>query len=104
MTRTEFKYIAETEGFDNAMSKLSETANTLHDEEILIDFVKSNLGEDVNYPLSSTNYPLAAHVLNGIVESKGDSRWYDYDFSCGTLDKPVCINTVEEALTFDYFD
>lgn len=104
MTKEEFQELAETEGFDKAMSELSENVDTLHDEEILIDFVKSNLGEDVNYPFSSTNYPLAAHVLNGIVESKGDSRWYDYDFSCGTLDKPVCINTVEEALTFDYFD
>lgn len=104
MTRIEFKKLAETEGFDNAMSKLSETANTLHDEEILIDFVKSNLGEDVNYPLSRTNYPLAAHILNAIVESEGIARWYDYDFDCGMLDKPVCINTVEEALTFNYFD
>lgn len=104
MTKEEFQKLAKTEGFDNAMQRLSETANTLYDEEILIDFVKSNLGEDVNYPLSRTNYPLAAHVLNGIVESKGDSRWYDYDFYCGMLNKPVCINTVEEALTFDYFD
>lgn len=104
MTKEQFQELAETEGFDAAMSELSENVDTLHDEEILIDFVKSNLGEDVNYPLSRTNYPLAAHVLNGIVESEGDSRWYDYDFSCGTLDKPVCINTVEEALTFDYFD
>lgn len=96
MTRTEFKHIANTEGFDEAMSKLSENLNTLYDEELLIQFVKDKL--------DSVDYPLAAHVLNGIVESKGDSRWYNYDFSCGTLDKPVCINTVEEALTYDYFD
>lgn len=96
MTRTEFKHIAETEGFDQAMSKLSENLNTLHDEDLLIMFIKDKL--------DSVDYVLAAHVLNGIVESKGDSRWYDYDFSCGTLDKPVCINTVEEALTFNYFD
>lgn len=96
MTRTEFKHIAETEGFDKAMSRLSEDVDNLHDEELLIMFVKEKL--------DSVDYPLAAHVLNGIVESEGDSRWYDYDFSCGTLDKLVCINTVYEALTFDYFD
>jgi hypothetical protein len=96
MTRTEFKHIANTEGFDNAISKLSQETNTIYSEEYLIDYIK-NL-------LDKVNYPLAAHVLNGIVESKGESRWYYYDFSCGTLDKPVCINTVEEALTFDYFD
>ena len=84
MTRTEFKHIAETEGFDQAMSKLSENLNTLHDEDLLIMFIKDKL--------DSVDYVLAAHVLNGIVESKGDSRWYDYDFSCGTLDKPVCIS------------
>lgn len=95
MTRIEFKKLAETEGFDNAMSKLSETVDTLHDEDLLIMFVKNKL--------DSVDYPLAAHVLNGIVESKGDSRWYDYDFNCGMIDKPVCINTVEEALTFDYY-
>lgn len=92
MTRTEFKHIANTEGFDEAMSKLSENLNTLYDEELLIQFVKDKL-DSVDY-----------HVLNAIVESKGDSHWYDYDFFCGTLDKPVCINTVEEALTYDYFD
>lgn len=36
MTRTEFKHIANTEGFDEAMSKLSENLNTLYDEELLI--------------------------------------------------------------------
>lgn len=96
MTRTEFKHIANTEGFDKAMSRLSEDVDNLHDEDLLIMFVKDKL--------DSVDYPLAAHVLNGIVESKGDSRWYDYDFDCGTCDKPVCINTVKEALTFDYFD
>ena len=96
MKKTEFKHIANTEGFGNAMSKLSENADTLHDEELLIMFVKDKL--------DSGDYSLAAHVLNGIANSEGDSQWYDYDFSCGTLDKPVCINTVEEALTFDYFD
>lgn len=96
MTRTEFKHLAETEGFDKAMSRLSEDAYTLHDEETLILFIKQKLDK--------VDYPFAAHVLNGIVNSKGDSRWYDYDFDCGTCDKPVCINTVEEALTFDYFD
>lgn len=47
MTKEEFQELAETEGFDKAMSELSENVDTLHDEEILIDFVKSNLGEDV---------------------------------------------------------
>jgi hypothetical protein len=96
MTKEEFQELAETEGFDKAMSRLSEDVDNLHDEDLLIMFVKDKL--------DSVDYPLAAHVLNGIVNSEGDSRWYDYDFSCGTLDKPVCINTVEEALTFDYFD
>ncbi|MBQ3690098.1 MAG: hypothetical protein II937_09635 [Bacteroidales bacterium] len=96
MTRTEFRHIANTKGFDEAMSRLSEDAITLHDEETLILFIKQKLDK--------VDYPLAAHILNCIVESKGDSRWYDYDFDCGMLDKPVCINTVEEALTFDYFD
>jgi hypothetical protein len=96
MTQEYFKHLAETTSFDNAMSRLSEDVDNLHDEDILIMFVKDKL--------DSVDYPLAAHVLNGIVNSEGDSRWYDYDFSCGTLDKPVCINTVEEALTFDYFD
>lgn len=96
MTKEKFQELAETEGFDNAMSRLSEDVITLHDEETLILFIKQKLDK--------VDYPLAAHVLNGIVESKGESRWYDYDFSCGTLDKPCCINTVEEALTFDYFD
>ena len=96
MTQEEFKHLAETTSFDNAMSVLSETAYGLTDEDTLIGFVKKKLDE--------VNYPLAAHVLNGIVDSEGNSQWYDYDYTCGTLDKPVCINTVEEALTFDYFD
>lgn len=96
MTKEEYLQLAEETSFDNAMSVLSETAYGLTDEDTLINFAKDKL--------DSVDYPLAAHVLNGIVESKGDSRWYDYDFDCGILDKPVCINTVEEALTFDYFD
>lgn len=96
MTRTEFKYIDNTEGFDNAMSKLSEETNTIHSEEYLIEYIK--------HLLDKVDYPLAAHVLNSIVESEGESKWYNYDISCGVLEKPVCINTVEEALTFDYFD
>lgn len=96
MTKEQFQELAENEGFDKAMSELSENVDTLHDEDLLIMFVKDKLDE--------VDYPLAAHVLNGIVNSEGDSRWYDYDFDCGTCDKPVCINTVEEALTFDYFD
>jgi hypothetical protein len=96
MTQEYFKHLAETTSFNNAMSRLSEDVDNLHDEDILIMFVKDKL--------DSVDYPLAAHVLNGIVNSEGDSRWYDYDFDCGTCNKPVCINTVEEALTFDYFD
>lgn len=96
MTKEEFQVLADTEGFDSAMQKLSENVNTLHDEDLLIMFIKDKL--------DSVDYVLAAHILNGIVESIGDSHWYDYNFYCGTLDKPICINTVEEALTFDYFD
>lgn len=96
MTRTEFKHIANTEDFDYAMSKLSEETNTILSEEYLIEYIK--------HLLDKVNYPLAAHVLNGIVESKGEGRWYNYDISCGILEKPECINTVEEALTYDYFD
>jgi hypothetical protein len=96
MTRTEFKHIANTEGFDEAISKLSEETNTILSEEYLIEYIK--------HLLDKVNYVLTAHVLNGIVNSEGESRWYNYDISCGILEKPVCINTVEEALTFDYFD
>lgn len=92
MTRTEF----ESMDFDKAMEQLYENSNEITTYEILKDFIIHNLNEDNNH--------LALHILSAIYNSDGDSDWYYYDYTAGTLCTPVCLNDVDDVESFIGFD
>lgn len=80
--------------FDDAVEKLYEESNEITSYDILKDFIKEKIDED--------NILLALHLLNAIWEdtSVGDSNYYKYDYTCGTLDTPKALNTLEDLEEF----
>lgn len=95
MTAKEFEEMVEKHGFDNAMKALYEECDLITDYDTLISFVISSIKKDNNM--------LALHVLNAIYNSEGDSNWYYYDYSEGTLCTPICLNTIEDVLSLGIF-
>lgn len=81
MTREEF----ESKTFDELIRKLNEEDSRITHIDILKEFIKSKIDED--------NFYIASHLCNAIWNDPNplDSDWYDYDYSLGTLDTPVCL-------------
>ena len=52
----------------------------------LKEFIKEKIDED--------NFCIASHLCNAIWNDPNPSmsEWYDYDYSMGTLDTPVCLS------------
>lgn len=82
MTRTEF----EEKSFEDVMSQLNEELDEITTLDSLKEFIKEKIDED--------NFYIASHLCNAIWNDPNPSmsEWYDYDYSMGTLDTPVCLS------------
>lgn len=92
MTKENF----ESMDFDKAMELLYEECNELTDYEALKKYIIKNINDDSNM--------LALHLLSAIYNSDGDSDWYYYDYTAGTLCTPVCLNNVDDVEQYIGFD
>ena len=92
MTKENF----ESMDFDKAMELLYEECNELTDNEALKKYIIKNINDDNNM--------LALHLLSAIYNSDGDSDWYYYDYTAGTLCTPVCLNNVDDVEQYIGFD
>ena len=96
MTKKEFEHYVETEGFDNAMEWANNAYDFITTYDALKQFAIEKLEED--------NVGFALHILNAIYNSEGDSEWFYYDYSMGTLQTPKCINNAEDLDALSVFD
>ena len=82
MTRTEF----ETKSFDEVMEQLNEECDNITTLDMLKEFIKEKIDED--------NFNIASHLCDAIWNDPNPSmsEWYDYDYSMGTMDAPVCLS------------
>ncbi len=82
MTRQEF----EEKSFEDVMSQLNEEYDQITTLDTLKMFIKEKIDED--------NFLVASHLCNAIWNDPNPSmsEWYDYDYSAGTLDTPVCLS------------
>lgn len=83
-------------GFDKAMSDLYEESNCITDYDCLKGYIIECIEKDNNH--------LALHLLKGIYNSKGNSNWYYYIYSEGTMCTPDCLNTIEDVVALDLFE
>lgn len=82
MTRQEF----EEKSFEDVMEQLNEEYNQITTLDILKEFIKEKIDED--------NFNIASYLCNAIWNDPNPSmsEWYDYDYSMGILDTPVCLS------------
>ena len=76
--------------FNEAIEILSKETNEITSYDVLKDFIKLQIDED--------NIFLAYHIIKAIWEDETpfSSDYYSYDYSMGTLDKPVPIFQLED--------
>ena len=97
MTKKQFLKIVETEGFNEAMSKLDEEKDEVTDYDTLKRFVIEKIEADENM--------LALHIWNAVYHTdNGDSVWYRYDYTAGTTDKPTYLQTVDDVYNANLLD
>lgn len=72
--------------FDTAAQELWCETNRITCIEILKNFIKQKIDEDMLF--------LALHLLEAIKEHPAE--YYDYDYSMGTLDTPCPLTTLED--------
>lgn len=89
MNRRTFKKIERESGIAEAISALSEECEEITHYDILKGYIIKCINEE--------NNSLAMHLLSAIWNSKGDSDWYAYDYTAGTLDTPKCLNSYEDV-------
>ena len=87
MTRKEF----ETKSFDEVMEQLNEYRDDITTIDRLKEFIK--------YKVDNEDFNVASHLCNAIWNDPNpdNSDWYIYDYSMGTLDKPVCVSKKEDV-------
>ena len=87
MTRAEF----EEKSFEDVMSQLNEELDEITTLDRLKEFIKEKIDED--------DFCIASHLCNAIWNDPNPSmsKWYDYDYSMGTLDMPVCLSEKEDV-------
>ena len=87
MTRKEF----ETKSFDEVMEQLNEERDDITTIDRLKEFIK--------YKVDNEDFNVASHLCNAIWNDPNpdNSDWYIYDYSMGTLDKPVCVSKKEDV-------
>lgn len=95
MKREQFEAMS----FEEFMEWAHENISDVTDEEILIQFAKEKIDD---------NLGLALHVLNTIYEAHySDTDYWRYDYSMGTLEipKPItCKEDLEDLIDFDEED
>lgn len=86
MTRQEF----DSKSFEELMEMLNEESDDITTIDVLKDFIKEKIDSDDFY--------LAIHLLQAIWDDPniGDSEWYQYDYSMGTLQSPSSLNCKED--------
>ena len=92
MTREEF----EKKSFEEVMEQLNEEYDHITTIDVLKEFIKEQVdNEDFN---------LASHLCNAIWNDPNPdmSDWYDYDYSMGTMEKPVCLSKKEDVAHLIY--
>ena len=87
MTRAEF----EEKSFEDVMNQLNEELDEITTLDRLKEFIKEKIDED--------DFGIASHLCNAIWNDPNPSmsEWYDYDYSMGTLDMPVCLSEKEDV-------
>ena len=90
MKRSEFEKLVREEGFDGAMAEFCADSNEITTYDTLKDFVKEKIDED--------NIMFALHLLKAIWEDDtiGETNYYRYDYSMGTLDTPTAVKEIED--------
>jgi hypothetical protein len=83
-------------GFDEAMGELYDELDCITDYDQLKDYIIDCIKRDDNH--------LALHLLNSIYNSDGNSNWYYYEFSEGTMCTPVCLNTIKDVEDLGLFE
>jgi predicted CopG family antitoxin len=88
MKRAEF----EKKSFDEVIEQLCEEGHCITTFDTLKEFIKENVDND--------NFNVASHLCNAIYNepNPNNSKWYDYDYSMGTLEKPTCISSKEDII------
>lgn len=87
MTRAEF----ESKSFEEVMEQLNEECDDVTTIDILKEFIKEKVDSDDFY--------LVIHLCDAIrnVPNSGNSDWYLYDYSMGTLNSPICVSCKEDV-------
>lgn len=90
MKRSEFKKLVEEGGFDGAMAEFSADSDYVTTYDTLKDFIKEKIDED--------NIMFALHLLKAIWEDDtiGETNYYRYDYSMGTLDTPTAVKEIKD--------
>lgn len=80
------KEFFESNTFEDVMEQLNEEYDQITTLDTLKMFIKEKIDED--------NFNIASHLCNAIWNDPNPSmsEWYDYDYSMGTLDTPVCLS------------
>ena len=75
MTQQEF----DSKSFEELMEMLNEESDDITTIDVLKDFIKEKIDSD--------DFHLAIYLLQAIWDDPniGDSEWYQYDYSMGTL-------------------
>ena len=87
MTREEFN----NKTFDEVLEQLYQENDNITTFEILKEYIKKCVdNEDFN---------LVLHLVDSIWNDPNSysSDWYEYDYSMGLLDKPVCLSEKEHV-------
>lgn len=80
------KEFFESNTFEDVMEQLNEEYDQITTLDTLKMFIKEKIDED--------NFNIASHLCNAIWNDPNPSmsEWYEYDYSMGTLDTPVCLS------------
>ena len=90
MKKSQFEKLVNEEGFDEAMAEFCAYSDYITTYDTLKDFIKEKIDED--------NIMFALHLLKAIWEDDtiGETNYYRYDYSMGTLETPTPIHRIED--------
>ena len=93
MTRKEFEEMP----FEELMYWAYENLDDITTEDVLIEFAKKKIDDD--------NIYMAMHILSAIYNSEySEFDYYHYDYSMGTIEKPIALTCKEDLENFIDFD
>ena len=92
MTRKEYEDMS----FEELMEWANEHIDDVKSEEILKDYIISELQDD--------NFYMALHIIDAIYKNPYSTEWYRYDYSMGMLETPTPIMFKEDIEDLIFFD